>query len=153
MKFTLPLAVLSASAALVGASCVSRRPTLNPMPYTPRVPFPSPPKRTRVCTVETHGDGITDDSQNILTAFHACNGGGHVLFPRGKTFIIGTAMDWTFLKNIDIGKCGDMLEVETHAFLGRQRLARALVTCGVMCALRILVIPGRWTTQPCSLPS
>ncbi|KAK0735186.1 exopolygalacturonase [Lasiosphaeria miniovina] len=59
-------------------------------------------RRSRLCVVKTYGDGITDDSDNILSAFHGCNNGGHVLFPRGKVYVIGTAMDWTFLKHIDI---------------------------------------------------
>jgi hypothetical protein len=102
MKLSLFLAALSSTGALA-AQCISRRPTLKPMPYSPRVPFPSPPRRSKVCVVKTHGDGVTDDSDSILSAFHECNNGGHVLFPRGETYTIGTAMDWTFLKHIDIG--------------------------------------------------
>ncbi|KAK3938448.1 exopolygalacturonase [Diplogelasinospora grovesii] len=101
MKLSLFLAALSSTGALA-AQCISRRPTLKPMPYSPRVPFPSPPRRSKVCVVKTHGDGVTDDSDSILSAFHECNNGGHVLFPRGETYTIGTAMDWTFLKHIDI---------------------------------------------------
>ncbi|KAH8893117.1 exopolygalacturonase [Thozetella sp. PMI_491] len=79
------------------------------MPYSPRVPFPSPPKREKVCVVPTHGDGVTDDSEYILSTFHACNNGGHVVFSRGQTYTIGTAMDWTFLKHIDIDIQGEIL--------------------------------------------
>jgi len=73
------------------------------MPYTPRLPFPNTPPRTKLCVVNTHGDGVTDDSFSILYALWDCNDGGHVLFPRGETYTIGTAMDLTFLKHIDIG--------------------------------------------------
>jgi len=84
---------------------LSPRPTLLPMPYNPRLPFPNPPRRSssKVCVVNTHGDGITDDSLNILFAFHQCNDGGHVLFLRDVTYIVGTAMDLAFLKHVDIG--------------------------------------------------
>ncbi len=87
------------------AQCVSRRPTLSPMPYSPRVPFPNPPARRQVCVVPTHGDGVTDDSAHIMSTLRECNNGGHVVFPRGETFVVGTAMDLTFLKHIDIGTC------------------------------------------------
>ncbi len=85
------------------AGCNSQRPTLKPMPYYPRVPFPSPPTRGKVCFVPTHGDGVTDDSDYIISTFHDCNDGGHIVFSRGQKYIIGTAMDWTFLKHVDIG--------------------------------------------------
>lgn len=48
----------------------------------------------------------TDDSKYILQALHECNNGGHVVFPQGATYVIGTAMDLQFLKHIDIGKIG-----------------------------------------------
>jgi len=84
---------------------LSPRPILQPSPYYPRVPFPSPPIRsdTKVCVVNTHADGVTDDSFSILFALHDCNDGGHVLFLRDETYIIGTALDLTFLKHVDIG--------------------------------------------------
>ncbi|KAK3392735.1 exopolygalacturonase [Podospora didyma] len=101
MKLPAVLLTLSWVVAIV-AQGTSRRPTLRPIPYRPRVPFPNPPSRKRLCVVRTHGDGITDDSQYILSAFRECNDGGHVLFPRENTYIVGTAMDWTFLRHIDI---------------------------------------------------
>ena len=103
MKLSLCLAALTAAAGAAAASCLSRRPTINPSPYQPRLPIPSPGKRTKVCIVESHGDGVTDDSEYILSAFHECNDGGHVVFSESDTYMIGTAMDWTFLKHIDIG--------------------------------------------------
>ncbi|KAK0630359.1 exopolygalacturonase [Bombardia bombarda] len=104
MKLIVPIAALLPVAVRVFAQEISQRPTLTPSPYSPRVPFPNPPPRDndRVCVVMTHGDGITDDSLNILFAFHQCNDGGHVLFARGETYTIGTAMDWSFLNHIDI---------------------------------------------------
>ncbi|KAK3693351.1 exopolygalacturonase [Podospora appendiculata] len=93
------------TAALAEGQTLSPRPTLRPSPYNPRVPFPNPAAAARtdkVCVVQAHGDGVTDDSFSILFAFHECNDGGHVLFPRGETYTIGSAMDWTFLRHIDI---------------------------------------------------
>jgi galacturan 1,4-alpha-galacturonidase len=103
MKLSLCLAALVAAAGTTAKSCISRRPTIDASPYQPRLPVPSPPRRHKVCVVETHGDGVTDDSSYILSAFHECNDGGHVVFSRDSTYMIGTAMDWTFLKHIDIG--------------------------------------------------
>ncbi|KAK0631402.1 exopolygalacturonase [Immersiella caudata] len=101
-----PLVFLSAalSLALALEYQLSPRPTLIPAPYNPRVPFPNPPRRSssKVCVVNTYGDGITDDSPNILFAFHQCNDGGHVLFLRGVTYLVRTAIDLTFLRHVDI---------------------------------------------------
>lgn len=103
MKSLAILVNLALATVAAAAGCVSRRPHITPSPYNPRVPIPDPPKRTKWCFVETHGDGVTDDSPYILSAFHECNDGGHVIFNKDSTYIIGTAMDWTFLKHIDIG--------------------------------------------------
>ena len=45
---------------------------------------------------------MTDDSPYILSALHACNNGGHVVFDASTKYIIGTALDMTFLQHIDI---------------------------------------------------
>lgn len=85
---------------------LSPRPRLVPSPYSPAVPFPVPGPRSRparACFVETHGDAVTDDSPYILHALHTCNDGGRVVFTRATTYVIGTAMDWTFLRHVDIG--------------------------------------------------
>ncbi|EFX01186.1 exopolygalacturonase [Grosmannia clavigera kw1407] len=89
--------------------CLSRRPAVVPRPAHPRLPVPQPPKRSRVCEVQTHGDGQTDDSTLILEALHACNNGGHVLFGRDATFVVGTALDLTFLQHVDIDIQGRIL--------------------------------------------
>jgi len=54
--------------------------------------------------VKSHNDCVTDDSTYILDALHDCNNGGHVVFKEGLKYTIGTALDLTFLKHIDIGK-------------------------------------------------
>lgn len=102
MRFSLCAALLG-SAAVATASEYSARPQINPSPKQPRLAVPDPPERTKFCTVKTHGNG-SDDSAYILSAFHECNNGGHVLFSENTTYTIGTAMDWTFLEHIDIGE-------------------------------------------------
>jgi len=104
MKHPLLLfAALCFSRAAAACQHVSRRPQIQPSPKDPRLPVPRPPERTKCCVVVGHGDGVTDDSDRILSAFHECNNGGHVVLSSGQTYIVGTAMDWTFLKHIDIG--------------------------------------------------
>lgn len=71
--------------------------------HRPFQPLPESPRRHKVCKVESHDDMKTDDSPYIMEALHKCNDGGKVIFPAGKTYVIGTAMDLQ-LKNIDIGK-------------------------------------------------
>lgn len=92
----------SVAGAVNAASHPSSRPNIIPSPKQPRLPVPSPPVRTKSCTVQTHGDG-SDDSAYILSAFRQCNNGGRVLFLPNTTYTVGTAMDWTFLRHIDIG--------------------------------------------------
>ena len=84
-------------------SACSDRPQHPVAPYSPGKPFPPSPDRTKNCVVTANGDG-TDDSKNILKAINDCNDGGHVMFPKDKKFIIGIALDLTFLKHIDLGK-------------------------------------------------
>lgn len=82
----------------------SPRPSVSCHPKHPHVPPPAPPARTKVCYVESHDDGlVTDDSDYILDALHSCNNGGHVVFKEGTEYLIGTALDLTFLKHIDLG--------------------------------------------------
>lgn len=107
MKSSLRALLLGAAAAVTAAE-YSPRPVVNPSPVQPRLAVPNPPERTKFCTVQTHGNG-SDDSAYILSAFHECNDGGHVLFAQDSTYTIGTAMDWTFLQHIDIGECSATL--------------------------------------------
>lgn len=60
------------------------------------------PTRTQTCIAESHNDGSTDDSDYILQAVNACNHGGHVIFPREQTYVIGKALNLTHLTNIDL---------------------------------------------------
>ncbi|KAH6669239.1 PGX, glycoside hydrolase family 28 protein [Halenospora varia] len=80
----------------------SPRPNVSCHPKTPHKPVPSPPSRNKVCYVKSHNDSITDDSTYIMDALHSCNNGGHVVFKEGTKYMIGTALDLTFLNHIDI---------------------------------------------------
>jgi galacturan 1,4-alpha-galacturonidase len=80
----------------------STRPSIKCHPKSPHNPVPSHPVRNKVCYVKSHGDG-QDDSPYILDAIHDCNNGGHVVFRETSKYVIGTALDLTFLKHIDIG--------------------------------------------------
>ena len=80
------------------------RPEIKYDGHDPWQPLPQSPKRTKTCEVKTHGDMKTDDSPYIMDALQECNDGGKVVFPAEKTYVIGTAMNFQFLKHIDIGK-------------------------------------------------
>lgn len=81
----------------------SKRPNHPIAPHHPGKAFPISPARKRICTVKANGNG-KDDSKNILKAIKSCNNGGHVVFPKDKNYTIGTALDLTFLKHIDLGR-------------------------------------------------
>ncbi|OJJ55877.1 hypothetical protein ASPSYDRAFT_60051 [Aspergillus sydowii CBS 593.65] len=70
-------------------------------PKPPFRPLPHSYPREKVCHVRSHGDG-SDDSKFILSALHQCNHGGKVVFAEDKEYTIGTALDLTFLKHIDL---------------------------------------------------
>ena len=61
------------------------------------------PPRQKVCVVASKENG-QDDAQNILDAIHECNNGGRVVFKEGVQYTIGTALDLTFMNDIDLGK-------------------------------------------------
>lgn len=71
-------------------------------PNNPFKPLPTSSQRSKTCRVKAHGDG-TDDSPAIMSAIKKCNNGGKVVFDEDKEYTIGTALDLTFLKNIDLG--------------------------------------------------
>lgn len=80
----------------------SQRPSTIFEPRHPWKPISPSLPRTKECYVRSHGDNATDDSQYILSALQECNNGGRVIFPRDQTYIIGTALDMTFLNHIDL---------------------------------------------------
>ncbi|KAL9115685.1 MAG: hypothetical protein Q9227_000053 [Pyrenula ochraceoflavens] len=82
----------------------SSRPSVQCSPKSPGSPPPTSAQRNgTICYVQSHNDSVTDDSPYILDAINKCNNGGHVVFTEGTEYIIGTALDLTFLKHIDIG--------------------------------------------------
>lgn len=93
-----------AAGLATAADDISPRPSLSFYPKAPYHAVVEPPARCKTCFIDSHGDGVTDDSQAILNAFKECNDGGHTVFKQNQTYVIGTAMDWTFLNHIDIGK-------------------------------------------------
>ncbi|KAJ5825355.1 hypothetical protein N7474_002493 [Penicillium riverlandense] len=70
-------------------------------PHHPFRPLPPSHPRKRTCHVPCHGDG-RDDAENVLAALKECNNGGKVVFDADKEYTIGTALDMTFLKHIDL---------------------------------------------------
>ena len=86
----------------------SRRPSPRPPivfePKQPWQPFPETGWRHRECYVKSHNDFKTDDSPYILEAIDKCNNGGRVIFPQGMTYVIGTALNLTYLNCIDLGE-------------------------------------------------
>ncbi|KAJ5242000.1 uncharacterized protein N7469_000327 [Penicillium citrinum] len=74
-------------------------------PHHPFRPLPVSQARTRTCHVSSHGNGV-DDSKNILKALKKCNNGGKVIFDEDKTYTVGTALDMTFLKHVDLEVLG-----------------------------------------------
>ncbi|KAF2002010.1 glycoside hydrolase family 28 protein [Amniculicola lignicola CBS 123094] len=110
MRFSyLAAALLEASVAFAAPSQESHaleersssRPKHPAHPFHPGHHFPDSPKRTKTCTVKTHGKG-KDDSNYILEAIKKCNNGGRVVFSKKTTYVVATALDLTFLKHVDL---------------------------------------------------
>jgi galacturan 1,4-alpha-galacturonidase len=80
---------------------LNRRPNFHVGPKQPWRHHSSP-ARTKTCYVKSHDDLVTDDAVHILDALKKCNNGGHVVFAEGTTYTIGTALDMTFLKHVDL---------------------------------------------------
>ncbi|ANB12369.1 Pgu1p [Sugiyamaella lignohabitans] len=67
---------------------------------------PPPTDRSNVdypktCLVKPNGHG-KDDAQSILNAMKTCNNGGAVVFQKNNLYTIGSPLDLTFLRDIDI---------------------------------------------------
>ncbi|KAE8159350.1 putative exopolygalacturonase X [Aspergillus tamarii] len=78
---------------------LSRTNAVGPKP--PFRPLPASSPRNKTCHVQSNGDG-TDDAPYILAALKQCNNGGKVVFAEDKEYTIGTALDMTFLKHVDL---------------------------------------------------
>jgi galacturan 1,4-alpha-galacturonidase len=88
------------TAALSCASSLPPRPTVVPFPYNHGKPHAISPPRTKTCYVHAFGNG-QDDSQTIYSAAKACNNGGNIAL-LDPQYIIGKALDLTFLQSVDI---------------------------------------------------
>jgi galacturan 1,4-alpha-galacturonidase len=87
------------AAASSCAPSLPPRPTVVPFPYNHGKPHAVSPRRTKTCYVHAFGNG-QDDSQTIFSAAKACNNGGTVALLDPK-YIIGQALDLTFLQSVD----------------------------------------------------
>ncbi|KAK8102121.1 hypothetical protein PG984_015267 [Apiospora sp. TS-2023a] len=95
---------------------ISPRPNLSFSPKTPYHAVVQSQPRSKTCLIDSHGDGVTDDSPAILDAFNSCNDAGRVVFTQNQTYVIGTAMDWTFLNHIDIDIQGKILFTDNTTY-------------------------------------
>lgn len=79
-------------------------------PYHPGKSFLRSPPRNKTCVILNPGCCAEDqdDSANIMLAIEQCNDGGHVIFEPG-TYMIGTPLDLTSLKHIDLGRWTDAI--------------------------------------------
>jgi polygalacturonase len=93
--FALAETEISATTKHLGQSA----PKIRIGPKQPWKPMPASSPRTKSCEVKAGG---RDDSAAIMSAIKECNGGGRVIFSRGKTYNIGTALDLRNLRNIDL---------------------------------------------------
>ena len=81
-----------------------------PFPFNSGKPHRPSPPCTRSCTVAkpkaaTVIKGVTtpyDSGKDVLQAVRQCNPGGIVHFEKNQTYSIGTALDLTNLKNVDL---------------------------------------------------
>ncbi|KAF2754991.1 polygalacturonase precursor [Pseudovirgaria hyperparasitica] len=79
----------------------SLRPNIAVGPKSLGKPVHSSPSRSKTCIIKSKENG-SDDSTAILSAFQQCNNGGHVVFTKGVKYTIGTALDLTFLRHVDV---------------------------------------------------
>lgn len=85
---------------VVAADSGSKRRDIKPYPKQPKTPRHLSAARTsKTCTV---AGGKTDDAPAILAAAKKCNDGGTVVFSKSSTYNVGTALDLTFLKHVDL---------------------------------------------------
>ncbi|KAI1406658.1 glycoside hydrolase family 28 protein [Hypoxylon fuscum] len=101
------LALFSLVSAM-GHAKIPSRPNVIPAPYNAGKAMPhSPPRdKGRYCHVKQGCNKDRDDAPHILHALQECNNGGTAVFD--KSYLIGSPLDLTFLKHIDIVITGDI---------------------------------------------
>ncbi|KAI1451875.1 glycoside hydrolase family 28 protein [Annulohypoxylon moriforme] len=99
---------LASSAMAKGHSGIPSRPDIIPGPYDTGKAMPlSPPRdKDRYCHVDQGLEKDRDDAPRILQALQECNDGGTIVFD--KSYLIGSPLDLTFLKHVDIVITGDI---------------------------------------------
>lgn len=100
--FSIALAGLVFFDGVIAASTVhsgSIRRDIKPYPKHPKTSHYVSTARTKTCTVTGGG---ADDAPAILAAAKKCNNGGTVVFSKSSTYNVGTALDLTFLKHVDL---------------------------------------------------
>lgn len=102
---------------VVAASSDSKRRDIKPYPKQPKKPHYVSAGRTKTCTVAAAG-GKSDDAPAILAAAKKCNNGGTVVFSKSSTYNVGTALDLTFLKHVDLDIQGT-IKVQSRVRLNR----------------------------------
>ncbi|KAL3443424.1 exo-polygalacturonase A [Aspergillus insuetus] len=105
---TLVTGLATVTRALSQPNIVPKAPSLSASPHAPANFNPSHPHshkpHTKICKVKP---SFKDAGPGILAAAHKCNHGGTVLLPPGD-YIIATALDLTFLDNIDFAIYGNI---------------------------------------------
>ncbi|KAI0018835.1 glycoside hydrolase family 28 protein [Xylariomycetidae sp. FL0641] len=103
--FATTVAALSHVVSPNTGKAVLPRPELRPAPFNSGRPLPDSPARNKTCFVTPKGDG-GDDAPGIVEACQKCNGGGAVVLDANYT--IGTPLDLTFLKSVDLVLTGTL---------------------------------------------
>ncbi|KAI4870822.1 glycoside hydrolase family 28 protein [Hypoxylon rubiginosum] len=96
------------SAYATGHAKIPSRPNVVPGPYDAGIAMPvSPPRdKGRFCYVKQGFREDRDDAPHIKKALQDCNHGGTVVFD--KSYVIGSPLDLTFLKHVDLVITGDI---------------------------------------------
>lgn len=99
-------AILVGLSSLVSAGAFPNAPHVFAHPKAPENFQPAHPDRPhgRVCKVT---QDATDSGPAILAAAHKCNRGGTVFLPPGD-FVIASALDLTFLEDVDFAIWGNI---------------------------------------------
>ena len=108
LKELLPALLACAPAVHAARAKAPPRPSLTPGPKELATPWQWSAARNpcKVCVVPSGSD---DDAPQILAAVQQCNNNGTVVFSPGVTYNIGSPLDLTFLKNIDIAILGTVV--------------------------------------------
>jgi galacturan 1,4-alpha-galacturonidase len=85
-------------------------PRPKPFPYHPGKSYKPSPPCTKSCTVARPKAATIvknvkvpyDSGKDVLQAVQSCNPGGKVIFEKNETYMIGTALDLSNLKNVDL---------------------------------------------------